>query len=140
MEAEALEAEMIGVGAEAVCKYIASTSLLKRFYEMPKTKDFGEEYYVPNRGDSVKEFLREINPLLVSCFKRKKRQRKNLQRCVWYHRKLLLLSRKEDRYYTIFLKKKTSIYQDKYHKLRNYYFRMINQKKKKRMQNQFHKH
>ena len=104
---------------------------LKRFYEMLKTKNFEEVYDMPNPDDSFKEFLREINPLLVSCFKRKKRQRKNLQRCVWYDRELLLLSRKKDRLYKIYLKKKTSISKDKYHKLRNYYFHMIKQKKKK---------
>ena len=113
---------------------------LKKFYEMLKTKDFEEVYDMPNPDDSFKEFLREINPLLVSCFKRKKRQRKSLQSCVWYDRELLLLSRKKDRLYKIYLKKKTSISKDKYHKLRNYYFHMIKQKKKKHMQNQFQKH
>ena len=34
----------------------------------------------------------------------------------------------------------TELTADKYHKLRNYYFHMINQKKKKHMQNQFQKH
>ena len=42
--------------------------------------------------------------------------------------------------YKIYLKKKTSISKDKYHKLRNYFFPMTNQKKKKHMQNQFQKH
>ena len=46
---------------------------LKRFYGMVKTKDFKEEYDMSNPDDSFKKFLREINPLLVSCFKRKKR-------------------------------------------------------------------
>ena len=110
---------------------------LKRFYEMLKTKDFEEVYDMPNPDNSFKEFLREINPLLVCCFERKKRQRKNLERCVWYDHELPLLSHKKDSLYKIYLKKKTSISKDKYHKLRNYYFHMIKQKKKNHMQNQF---
>ena len=35
---------------------------LKRFYEILKTKDFGEVYNMLNHDDSFKEFLREINP------------------------------------------------------------------------------
>ena len=52
---------------------------LKSFNEMLKTKDFEEVYNMPNPDDSFKEFLRQINSLLISCIiKRKKRQRKNL--------------------------------------------------------------
>ena len=43
---------------------------------MLKTKDFEEVYDMPNPDDSFKEFLREINPLLVSCFKKKKDKEK----------------------------------------------------------------
>ena len=113
---------------------------LKRFYEMLQTKDFEEVYDMLSPDDSFKEFFREINPPLVSCFKRKKRQRKNLQRCVWYNRELLLFSRKKNRLNGIYLKKKTSIFKNKYHKLKNYYFHMIKQKKKKHKQNQYQKH
>ena len=49
---------------------------LKRFYGMVKTKDFKEVYDMSNPDDSFKKFLREINPLLVSCFKRKKDKEK----------------------------------------------------------------
>ena len=60
--------------------------------------------------------------------------------CVWYDRELLLLSRKKDRLYKVYLRKKTLKTKEKYNKVRNFYFHMIAQKKKEHMQNQFQKY
>ena len=73
-------------------------------------------YNMSDPDDSFKVFLREVNPLLVDCFKRKKSPKRNIQRCVWYNPKLLLLSRKKDRLFKIYLKKKTSSAKEKYYK------------------------
>ena len=113
---------------------------LQKFCQMLEATDFGEVYNMSDPDDSFKVFLREINPMLVDCFKRKKSPKRNIQRCVWYNRELLLLSRKKDRLYKIYLKKKTSSAKEKYHKFRNFYFHTITQKKKKHVQNQFKKH
>ena len=50
--------------------------------------------------------------------------------CVWYDRELLLLSRKKDKLYKVYLRKKTLTTTEKYNKVRNFYFHMITQKKK----------
>ena len=60
--------------------------------------------------------------------------------CVWYDRELLLLSRKKDRLYKVYFRKKTLKTKEKYNKVRNFYFHMIAQKKKEHMQNQFQKY
>ena len=65
---------------------------------------------------------------------------RNSQRCILYDRELTLLSRKKDRLYKIYLQKKTPKTKEKYHKLRNFYFHMLTQKKKEHMQSQFQKH
>ena len=65
---------------------------------------------------------------------------RNSQRCIWYDRELALLSRKKDRLYKIYLQKKTPKTKEKYHKLRNFYFHMVTQKKKEHMQSQFQKY
>ena len=87
--------------------------------------------------DSFKVFMKEINPLLVQCFKYKKKQIKSDMRCVLYNRELLLLSRKKDRLYKVYLRKKTLKTKEKSNKVRNFYFHMIAQKKKEHTQNQF---
>ena len=60
--------------------------------------------------------------------------------CVWYDRELLLLSRKKDRLYKVYLRKKTLKTKEKNNKVGNFYFHMIAQKKKEHMQNQFQKY
>ena len=107
---------------------------------MLEATDFGEVYNMSDPDDSIKVFLREINPLLVDYFKRKKSPKRIIQRCVWYNHELLLLSRKKDRLYKIYLKKKTSSAKEKYHKIRNFCFHTITQKKKEHVQHQFKKH
>ena len=42
---------------------------------MLEATDFGEVYNMSDPDDSFKVFLREINPMLVDCFKRKKVQK-----------------------------------------------------------------
>ena len=88
---------------------------------------------------NFKVFMKEINPLLLQCCKYKKKQIKSALRCVWYDRELLLLSRKKDRLYKVYLRKKTKT-KEKCNKVRNFYFHMIAQKKKEHMQNQFQKY
>ena len=102
----------------------------EKFCQMLEATHLSEVYNMSDPDDSFKVFLREINPMLVDCFKRKKSPKRNIQRCVWYNRELLLLSRKKDRLYKIYLKKKTSSAKEKYHKFRNFYFHAITQKKR----------
>ena len=99
-----------------------------------------EIYNLPDPDDSFKLFLGKINPSLVNCFKRKNKKMRNSQRCIWYDRELALLSRKKDRLYKIYVQKKTPKTKEKYHKLRNFYFHMVTQKKKEHMQSQFQKY
>ena len=53
--------------------------------------------------DSFRVFMKEINPLLVQCFKYKMKRIKSDMRCVRCDRELLLLSRKKDRLYKVYL-------------------------------------
>ena len=113
---------------------------LRKFYQSQETKAFEDVQNMSDPDDSFEVFMKEINPLLVQCFKYKKKQIKSDMRCVWYDRELLLLSRKKDRLYKVYLQKKTLKTKEKYNKVRNFYFHMVAQKKKEHMQNQFQKY
>ena len=112
----------------------------RKFYQLLETKTFEDVYNMSDPDDSFKVFMKEINLLLVKCFKYKKKQIKSDMRCVWCDRELLLLSRKKDRLYKVYLRKKTLKTKEKYNKVRNFYFHMIAQKKNEHMQNQFQKY
>ena len=65
---------------------------------------------------------------------------KNVQfKCTWYDRELLHLARKK-RLYKHFLKTKTHCAKKKYQKIRNFYFHLINNKKKTFIQNKLKSH
>ena len=66
---------------------------------------------------------------------------KNIEfKCAWYDRELLQLARKKDRLYKHFLKTKTHYAKKKYQKIRNFYFHLINNKKKTFIQNKLKSH
>ena len=112
----------------------------QKFYRELEAKDFEEIYSLSGPDDIFKLFLGKNNPSLVNCFTRKNKTMRNSQRCIWYDRELALLSRKKDRLYKIYFQKKTPKTKEKCHKLRNFYFHMVTQKKKEHMQRQFQKH
>ena len=62
---------------------------LQKFYQSLETKTFEDVYNMSDPDDSFKVFMKEINPLLLQCFKYKKKQIKSDMRCVWYDRELL---------------------------------------------------
>ena len=62
---------------------------LQKFYQSLETKTFEDVYNMSDPDDSFKVFMKEINPLLVQCFKYKKKRIKIDMRCVWYDRELL---------------------------------------------------
>ena len=112
---------------------------LKKFSESISKIDWSNLYTISDTDKSFQFFQNKIDHFAEHSFKQK--QMKNIEfKCAWYDRELLHLARKKDRLYKHFLKTKTHCAKKKYQKIRNFYFHLINNKKKTFIQNKLKSH
>ena len=107
---------------------------MKKFSESISKIDWSNLYTISDTDKSFQFFQNKIDHFAEHSFKQK--QMKNIEfKCAWYDRELLHLARKKDKLYKHFLKTKTHCAKKKYQKIRNFYFHLINNKKKTFIQN-----
>ena len=112
---------------------------LKKFSESISKIDWSNLHTISDTDKSFQFFQNKIDHFAEHSFKQK--QMKNIEfKCAWYDRELLHLARKKDRLYKHFLKTKTHCAKKKYQKIRNFYFYLMNNKKKTFIQNKLKSH
>jgi len=112
---------------------------LQSFAASLSTTNWLEIYNVTDPDEGFNIFQEKVTQNAEHCFYHKQRA-PNKIKCNWYDKELYVLSRKKDKLYKQFIKKKSPSAKEKYQKIRNFYFHSIYNKKKLYIQTALKKH